>query len=258
MAGPVYRASGTRVQSASAATLTPGLPTVDGQKGLLVCVVFSKNNATHSTSTIGWTKLGQQNSGASFTASIFTAPEGSAAPVITWTGAAACSARISYYSDPANTVDTTPGASSVSNGTTSTHTSTAINTTRANSLVIYVDVASANTAIATPSGWTEDADTGSATDAGRTAFGNKPVAGSGSSSGAISVTGAAAAWVQWQIEIMGGVATAGLQASKLEVGAWVEPAAGLAVSKLEVGIWIKAIPTKMGFSRQPKYEYLRK
>jgi hypothetical protein len=74
MPGPIHRSVGTRVQSASAATLTPGLPTVDSSaSGLLLCVVTSKNNATHSTVTAGWTKFTQVNSGASFTVSLFVA-----------------------------------------------------------------------------------------------------------------------------------------------------------------------------------------
>lgn len=249
MAGPLYRAIGTRAQSASAATLSPAKPTVDGQNGLLLAVVTSKNNDTHSTATSGWALVGQVNSGASFTASLWKAAETAAAPTFTWSSAAACSARIGYYSDPANVVDTTLGATSSSNGTANPHTSTAITTTRANSDVIYVDVAAANTTLAQPSGWVEDSDGGSATDAGQTTFGSKSVATSGSSSGAISVTGAAAAWVQWQVEVMGQAGTSpSLQTSKIEVGAWEEPLLGFTSSKIEVGAWLDA-PTEASFSK---------
>jgi hypothetical protein len=68
-------------------------------------------------------------------------------------------------------------------------------------LVIYIDAAAANTAIAQPTGWTERLDGGSATGATRNANGDKTVASSGGSSGNISVTGANAAWVMWQIEL---------------------------------------------------------
>lgn len=239
MAGPLFVAVGTRATSASAATLTPAKPTVLGQNGLLVCVVDSKNNATHLTATTGWTKLGSTiNSGAGLCASVFTAPEGSAAPVITWTGAAACAAQISYYADPANTLDATPGASGSNTGATATHSTSAIVTTRVNSLVVYVDVAAANTALATPSGWTAEVDTGSATDAGRTSFGDKSLAASSSTSGAISVTGANAAWVQWQIELRGS-APGPLDISKAEAGVWaVPPHDQLSVAKAEAGVWL--------------------
>lgn len=237
MAGPVFQRIGTRSQSSGAATISPSLPSIDNARGLFVCVVHSKNNATHSCATSGWTKLGQVNSGANFTASIFTAKEDAGAPTITWTGSVACAAQIAYYADPANSVDSTLGASGSNSGATSTHSTSAINTTRNNSLVIYVDAAAANTAMAQPSGWTEDNDAGSATDAGRFVFGSKAVATSGSSSGAISVTGANAAWVQWQIELMTGVA-AGLETTKVGAGAWIEPLNGFAVTLVGAGAWL--------------------
>ena len=248
MAGPLYQAVGTRATSASAATISPSKPTVLGQNGLLLCVVTSKNNAAHSCATSGWSLVGQVNSGASFTASLWKAAESAGAPTITWTGAAACSAQIAYYVDPANVVDTTLGAATSNTGSTSTHSTTAITTTRADSLAVYIDVAAANTALAAPSGWTENSDTGSTTDAGRTVWGSKSVATSGTSSGAISVTGANAAWVQWQIEVMGQAASGGLEVSKAETGAWFDPPAGASFSKVEVGAWLDA-PNEASFSK---------
>jgi hypothetical protein len=249
MAGPVFTRTGARAASASAATLTPALPAVDGASGLLVCVVQSKNNATHATLTSGWTKLGATiNSGASFCASIFTAPEGSAAPVITWTGSVACAAQVFYYADPQNTVDTTLGASGSNTGATSAHSRTGIATTRANSLVIYVDAAAANTALATPSTWTEDADSGSATDAGRTTVGSKSVAVSATNAGNISVTGANAAWVMWQIELMGSN-PGPLDYSESEFGVWENPPNHNAVfSAAEFGVWENPPNNNVSFS----------
>lgn len=240
MAGPVFNAIGARSQSAGAASIAPSLPTlVTNGNGLLVCVVTSKNNATHSTATGGWTKLGQVNSGASFTASVFTARQGSGAPTVTWTGSVACSAQIAYYAAPDGALDSTLGNSTSNSGATATHSTTAITTGRANSLAIYVDVAAANTAIGTPSGgWAEDVDAGSATDAGRTAFGSKSIAASGASSGAISVTGANAAWVQWQIELrLTAPPSPSFQVSKEEVLAWYDPPDGFDVSKEEILAW---------------------
>jgi len=232
--------AGARVQSAGAATLTPTKPTVLGQSGVLVCVVASKNNAVHSTATGGWTKISQTDSGASFTMSVFIAAEGAANPVITWAGSVACSARICYYAAPKGTSETTViGGSTVNAGLTSTHSTASFNTTRDQSLVVYIDCAAANTGLATPAGWTEDSDAGSATDAGVTTFGSKAVAISGSASGAISVTGANAAWAQTQIELMQVAPAAGLQSSKVEVGGFLEPSAGLATSQAEVGAMLE-------------------
>jgi hypothetical protein len=241
MAGPVFRANGARATSAGAATIAPAKPTVDGQNGVLLAVVTSKNNATHATGTAGWSLVGSQtNSGAGFTASLWIAAESAGAPTFTWTGSVACSAQISYYSDPANSMNIGVSVSGATGaGTTATHTSTAFTTDAANSLAVYVDVAAANTAIATPAGWTEDVDNGSATDAGRTAFGNKAIASSGASSGSISVTGANAAWVQFLVELRGSTPTAGLEVSKASLAAWAEPPAGLDVSKASLAAWVE-------------------
>lgn len=238
MAGPAFVAAGTRAQSAGAATITPGKPAVSGAAGALVAIVTSKNNATHSSATAGWTKLAQVNSGASFTASLWIASESASAPTVTWTGSVACSAQIAYYNDPSNNVLAAVSVSGTTgSGTTSTHTSTGFTSDAANALAVYVDAAAANTAIATPAGWTEDVDNGSATDAGRTAFGSKAIATSGTGSGNISVTGANAAWVQFQIELKGSAAS-GAQASKIEATSWLDAKAGAAAAKVEAVAWL--------------------
>ena len=239
----------TRAQSAIAATISPTKPTTFSARGFLLAVVTSKNNATHSCGTAGWAQIGSNvNSGASFTASLWKAEETAAAPTFTWTGAAACSAMVAYYNDPQNVVDSVVGAVTSNFGNTATHTTSAITTARNGSLVVYVDVAAANTAIDTPSGWSERIDTGSATDNGRTTFGDKDVPTSGSSSGAISVTGANADWVQWQVEIMGQAPANGFETSKAEVGAWYEPPTGFSISKIEVGAWYEP-PTGFSISK---------
>ena len=242
MAGPLHAGNGVRSASASAATISPALPVVQGAAGALLAVVASKNLAVHTTATAGWSMVGLQvNSGLSFTASLWIAAGDAAAPTFTWTGAAACSAQVAYYTDPSNVTETTVGSSTNNNGATATHSTSAINTSRNDSLVVYIDVAAANTALGLPAGWTEDSDSGSATDAGRTVFGSKPITTSGTSSGAISVTGANAAWVQWQVELRGQLPT-GFQVSEEEVGAWLDPVAGFVVSEVEVGAWSSATP----------------
>lgn len=207
MTTPSYLNVGTRSQSAGATSLSPALPASRTNGNILFARVHSKNNATHSISGTGWAPipgLAQTNSGASFTVSWwYRIVDGTeAAPTISWTGSVACAAQIVQYlrddfenSSPFGFVGTP------STGTTSTHTSTGQNTTRNNSRVLYFDDCAANTAIATPSGWTERYDAGSATGASRTAGGDKSVATSGTASGNISVVGGAAAWVQVQIEL---------------------------------------------------------
>lgn len=241
MAGPVFRAIGARSQSAGAASIAPAKPTVDGVVGLLLCVVTSKNNGVHATATPGWSLLNQTNNGASFTASLWVAAETAAAPTFTWTGSVACSAHIAYYTDPANTMNI--GSSVIGTagtGLTATHSSTAIVTDVNDALAVYVDVAATNTSLTTPSGWTSSSDTGSATDAGRTSFGSKAVATSGTSSGAISTTGANAAWVQWQLELKGSAPASAFQVSKVETAGWIEPPDGFDTSKLETAAWYDA------------------
>jgi hypothetical protein len=150
------------------------------------------------------------------------------------------SAQIAYYSDAANVVNNGVSVSGTTGtGSTSTHTSTGFNTDADNALALYLDACAANTAIATPSGWTEDLDGGSATSATRQAFGSKSIATSGTGSGNISVTGGNAAWVQFQIEIKGQAATAGFQVSKLAATAFVEPPAGFDVAKLSAAAWVE-------------------
>lgn len=229
---------GARVQSAGATTLTPTKPTVDSSTaGAMLAVLFTKNNATHATATSGWSLVSQVNSGASFTASLWIARASAAAPVFTWTGSVACAAQIAYVDGAEGVVSLTPGAISSNSGTTATHSTASLNSTRAGATVVYIDVAAANTAMAAPSGWTELADAGSATDAGRHVWGSKDLTTSGSASGAISVTGANAAWVQWQVQ-MADAAAAGAETSKLETGAWLDIPSGAVASKMEIGAWL--------------------
>lgn len=232
--------AGSRSAASPAASIAPAKPAVKSIAGVLLAAVTSKNNAVHSTATAGWTKLVQTNSGASFTASLWIAAETAAAPTFTWTGSVACSAQIAYWADIDNPLDVAAitAVASTSTGATNPHTSTGFNSTRANSLAVYVDVSAANTALQSTVGWTEDVDNGSATDGGRTVFGHKALATIGTASGGQSITGAVAAWVNWQLEIVPTVA-AGLQESKVAPGAWLDTSSAFGLTKLEAGAWIQ-------------------
>lgn len=206
MAAPSYLNVGTSAVSAGATSRTPALPASRTNGNILIAVVGSKNNATHSISGSGWASLASQtNSGTGWTVSYWwRVVDGTeAAPTISWTGSVACFGQIVQYtrqnSDTAAPFGTIGTAGT---GTGATHTSTGFNSTRNNSLIIYLDAAIANTAIATPTNWTERFDAGSATSVTRFAGGDRTLTTSGSASGNISVTGAAAAWVQRQFELL--------------------------------------------------------
>jgi len=198
-----YGAAGTYAASSGATSRNPALPTGVTSQSELWAAVGSKNNATHSSSTSGWTKVAQQNSGASWTVSLwrYTGADATSASsiTVTWTGSVASFGQ-SWREQGRRGTDPL-GTPSVNSGTTSTHSTTGVTTTSSGSRVMYVDSAAANTVLATPGSWTEDLDNGSATGTTHLTVGGRDLGSSGSSSGNISVTGAAAAWVQWQIEL---------------------------------------------------------
>jgi hypothetical protein len=239
--GPTTRTLGTLAASAGATTLTPALPAQDtNPKGVILAICATKNNAVHSTATSGWVNKTQVNSGAGWTVSLWAAPAGSAAPVFTWTGSVACSAQCVYYSDPQNTMSAagvsvlgTPGT-----GTTSPHTSAGANTTAAAALVAYIDACAANASAGTSAGWTELFDNGSATSVSRFVWGDKQVPTSGTASGAISITGGVAAYVQFQVQLIGDTPPAGFQVTKEFMGAWLDPPGGVDFSKMEMLVWL--------------------
>jgi hypothetical protein len=232
----VYVAAGARSASAGATLLTPALPTITGRDlGALLAVVSVKSNATITTAQPGWTKLYQDNSGASFTTAYFIAPVGSSAPGCTWTGSVAAGAQCFYVEDADNPMVTNAvGGSTVNSDSTAAHTSGSFNTTRQLSLVAYIDTTSSNAGLATPAGWTEDVDGGSATDGGRTVFGTRFVETQGDASGAISVTGGATAWVQRQIEFLIVDPTTGVQVTESEINPLLSAGDGISTVDVEI------------------------
>ena len=194
---PSYVTSSSFFNNASATYRSPTLPTYS-TGDFLIAVVGVKHNESHSVSGTGWTKYTQVNSGTGWTVSISVcyADGSEGTPTISWSTAAACFAQVHVYR---GTSSSPIGAVGSNTGSTSTHSVTGITTTRANSRVIYIGAAAANTAYGTPSGWTEDRDLGGG--ATRCAVGSKSVATQGTGAGDISITAAAAAWVLWQIEL---------------------------------------------------------
>lgn len=202
---PKFVSAGTISAGSAVTSRTPAAAAATRYVGdLEIAIVSAENSATTSTSSTGWNKLTQNNSSTAWSQSIFWRIYNgtNVDPVISWTGAADADAvRYTYRStQPSGTPVLNLGTPA--NGTTTTHTSTGGNTTQANSLACYFDSDNANTAIATPSGWTEDADAGSATGPCRQAAGHKEITTSGTGSGSISVTGGGTRWIQAQIEML--------------------------------------------------------
>lgn len=206
MAAPTWLNSGARNSQSAATSVVPALPASRVNGNILIAHVGTDTNATHSISGSGWQALGSSGSPASTWRSSlwWRVVDGTeTAPTISWTGSVANFGQI-YQFTRENFDKTAPFGTvqSPSTGSTSTHTSTGFNTTRNNSLAIYIDGADVNTAMAQPTGWTERVDNGSATGSSRNVMGTKAVANSGTGTGNISVTGAAAYWVQWQLELL--------------------------------------------------------
>lgn len=234
---------GALAQSASATSLAvnkataPPIPNLAAARTILVAAVFVKNNDTITTATSGWFKVSQTNSGASFTCAVFIALGNAANPTFTWTNSAACAGSIATFDGAVNPLLATAiGGSSTNSGTANPHTTTSFNTVRAVSQVVYVDMCAANTALAAPSGWTEHTDIPVATAVGRIVFGSKAVPNAGSASGAISVNGGAAAWVQTQIELMMEEPATGHQNTETALETVYSFGAGLANLETEIAV----------------------
>jgi hypothetical protein len=192
-----YVNAGTRTSSAGATGATPALPSSRVLGNLLIAVVISKNNAAHTWPS-GWTMVDQQDQTTDFTASwgYCWVNGNEAAPAVTWSGSVAAGAIVYQLSG----VDFDgPLQVAVQSGTGATHTGTSITAGEAGR-IFYLDAAAANTALATPTNFTEHQDSGSGTGATRQALGSRSRAAT-ESSGSISVTGANADWVMWTFEL---------------------------------------------------------
>lgn len=203
---PEYIAAGALSAATARTSRTPVAPAGATYGDLEIAHCSSENNATHSVSGSGWVKLGQNNSGASWTVShYYRIHDGTNVdPTISWTGSVDASARRYLFRDTrAKATVAAPVAyhGTVGTGTASPHTSTGANTTEDDVLAIYIDICNANTAMAPETSWTERVDSGSATGPVRSYLADREMATSGSATGNISEAGGAAAWVQQQFEI---------------------------------------------------------
>jgi hypothetical protein len=199
---PSFVNVGTRSNGAPQSSRTPALPASLVNGNILICTALTKVDQDHSISGAGWQAVHAQQAQSNFRLSRWwRLVDGTeTAPTISWATGTSCFAQISQYSgtDPTNPFGNI--SHNVASGTT--HSSTGFNTTADDSLVIYEDVCNANTAVATPSGWTENYDNGSGTGATRNAGGSKVIATAGDPSGNISVSGGFAQYCQSQIELL--------------------------------------------------------
>ncbi len=252
--GPVFTSAGPLASSGSTASITPTIAPLNDQHGLFIAVCSIKSTSVITTATSGWVKLYQDNA-TGFTTAVFIAPGNSANPVFTWTGAVAAMAQVYFYDDPNNPVENTlVGATSVATGSGTTLTTASLNTTRRDSVVIYVStVNNSTTNLGDVSGWTENVNTSNGTAGITFEVGSKQVATSGSASGAINQTSSVTGqWTQRQIELLlqntptgswsvevefGGVSeiSDGSKTAEFEFGAVAEISSGLRASEIEFG-----------------------
>jgi hypothetical protein len=201
---PKYLSAGSVTTLSAGTSITAsGQPAGRLVGDLEILVVMTESSATTSCSSTGWNKLVQNNSSTTLSQSIFwRIYDGTNVnPVVTWSGNADADAIRRAYRDAKTSGTPVLVLGTSGNGTTTTHTSTGGTTTQALSLAAYFDSCNANTAIATPSGWTEDDDAGSSTGPYRAAAGHKELVSAGAS-GNISVTGGGTRWIQTQVEIL--------------------------------------------------------
>jgi hypothetical protein len=202
-----FGAVGTQSGQASGTTITPALPAGLAVGNLIISVAAVKNNST-LTWPAGWTKVSQTNSGASWTVAWAWRINvtGVTAPAITIGTSAAATAQCWSYTgqDQFGPIGRVGAAGT---GTTSPHTCNGSATTRTNSFNLYIDACAAATALTnptstTPATYTQRSATTNATSVTSISLGDGSVATQGSVTSNLSSTGGAAAYVEWQIEIL--------------------------------------------------------
>jgi len=202
---PVYIASGTLSVASAVTSRNPSAAITGRMRGdLMLCVTHSENSATHSISGSGWNILTQHTGPTSCQVSyawrIYDGTDVN--PTISWSGSADASSRVHLYRDTRETGTPINSLGTHGSGTSTTNTSTGGATTANDVLAVYYGVTRANTAAATPSGWTERFDSGSTTGPVRHYGGDKPIATSGTNSGDISITAGGTEYVQKQLELL--------------------------------------------------------
>ena len=138
---PAYVANGGLAKAQNVSSITPSLPASPNAGDLLVLQIGVGGTVTFSISPPSvWTSLGTQ-SYAGYTTAVYWAvyTPGMAAPTASWTGQATATAVVSKFTGVARSPIGAVGAISFNNW--GNHTSAAITTTNANSLVLLSDIA---------------------------------------------------------------------------------------------------------------------
>jgi phosphodiesterase/alkaline phosphatase D-like protein len=199
---PDFYNTATRAANDPVTTLAAvPLPTSTGLTGLLVAVVQTKNNDTHTCPTSGWTKVRQDNSGASFTVSVWTALEGAAAPTFNWTNASSGYARISVYASPSGAMFNGVKGSSVLTGTGASAGGAVLATTQQDTLVLALLSQAVQHSWVT-NFWSKYSDVGSATSDTELCIGGRRMTAYPVQPADIAwVSGGSAVWVLQQLEL---------------------------------------------------------
>lgn len=227
--GPAFIAAGAVAESASTTSLSPATPAnVANSHGLLIAVVVVKAFVTTSTATPGWTKLYETNASSFLTQAVYIANGAAASPTISWTGANAAYAQVAFYDDPHNPVETAVvGATSVNTGNSTSLSTTTMNTTRANSVVIALGSISTNTTLTTPAGFTENLSYQTGAAGLAVAWDAQLYPNSGTATGAVSMTaGLTGHWVLRLIELLLVVKPTGNYSIETEITAVTKVADG--------------------------------
>lgn len=203
---PEWIAAGALSTATAQTSRTPAAPAGAQRGDLEIAHCSGENNETHSVSGAGWVKIGQTNSGASYTVShYYRIHDGSNVdPVVSWASSVDATARRYLFRDTKATGTPCAYHGTVGTGTTSPHTSTGANTTEDDVLAVYIDICNANTAMAAETSWTERVDSGSATGPVRSYLADREMAAAASATGNISEVGGVAAYVQQQFEVYNG------------------------------------------------------
>jgi hypothetical protein len=207
---PAYVANGGLATANSVSSITPSLPASPNARDLLVLQIGVGDTVTFSISPSAWTSLGTQ-SYAGHTTAVYWAvyTPGMAAPTVSWTGQATATAVISEFAGVANSPIGAVGTISYDNW--GDHTSAAVTTSNANSLVLLSDIAANFPNLTAPPNWNQALALNWA--GGSQTLDYKTIASSGTSSGSTSSSGAAAAWFTQQFEVLASPAASSPTAS---------------------------------------------
>jgi uncharacterized repeat protein (TIGR03803 family) len=198
---PAYVGNGGLVGPHQPGTsVTASLPASPTVGDLLVLQVGVGDPVTFSISPPSvWTSLGTQ-SYAGYTTAVYWAvyTAGMTAPTVSWTGQAIATATVSEFTGVASSPIGAVGTISFNNY--GDHTSAAVTTTNANSLVLLSDIAADLPNLTTPPNWTQALALNWR--GGSQTLDYEAIAASGTSPGATSSAGASTAWFTQQFEVL--------------------------------------------------------